>query len=322
MYIRRPYLERALADTVVGSMHALLFGESGNGKSWLYKTVLQAKEIPYVVVNCTSIVALGSFPAAVLSVAVKPGTAIKVSYEETKKAGLKAVVAEGSLEHKAKFDLQTSDPLYRALGALSKRFDKQRGVIVLENLEAVFGTPRLMEEVANAIILLEDEEFAIHNIRFLFVGTPSGVLHYFEQSPHRESVSNRLRELPKVGSFEKSLTGSIVKKGFREFLQIEMSDSDLVYLQDRVFFVTMGVAQRIHELCEMIALRARDLGWRYNSSILETAEDDWLKMGFRDAYVTVESHLNSRRTEVSRRNQVIFAIGRCDSHQFDKAKIS
>ncbi len=120
-----------------------------------------------------------------------------------------------------------------------------------------------------------------------------------------------------MDSFNRELTGAIVAKGFKELLDISISDDDLTKLKERVFFVTMGVAQRIHELCETLALRVRDNGWRFSEAALQQAEKDWLRIGFRDSYVTVEGHLNNRRTQVSRKNQVIFAIGRCEAHQFD-----
>ena len=321
MYAARPTLEKALSGSMQGSMHALLFGESGNGKSWLYKTVFKASNTPYVVVNCASVVGIKSLSGALLSAVVKPGTSVQVSFSEKKSAGVNAVVADGKVEYSADYEIHTPEPLLRAFTILSKRYAQRRCVVVLENLEAIFSSPTHMEELANAIILLDDEQYSSHNIRFLIVGTPTGVLQYYENSPNLESISNRIRELPKVGSMTKEETSSIVTKGFRTYLKVEISDIDLSALCDRVYFVTMGVAQRIHELCETLAVRLGDSGWRYEGSLVESAEKDWLMMGFRDSYVTVESNLNSRRTEVARRNQVIYAIGRCETHQFDSTKI-
>lgn len=107
-------------------MHALLHGESGNGKSWLYKTALRRMGVPYVVVNCASIVNLNSVAAAILSAVVKPGTPLKISFTETKGAGVKALVAEGNLEISSNFDLHTSEPMLRAFTILSKRHTQRR----------------------------------------------------------------------------------------------------------------------------------------------------------------------------------------------------
>lgn len=54
MYIQRDEIEKALYRSVLGSMHTFLFGESGNGKSWMYKKVLSEKKINFVVANCAS----------------------------------------------------------------------------------------------------------------------------------------------------------------------------------------------------------------------------------------------------------------------------
>ncbi len=51
MYVDRSDLERRLAELVSGSKHIVVHGESGNGKSWLYKKVFEENKVPYVVVN-------------------------------------------------------------------------------------------------------------------------------------------------------------------------------------------------------------------------------------------------------------------------------
>lgn len=37
MYIARPDLEKALKNALRSSLHVIIHGESGTGKSWLYK---------------------------------------------------------------------------------------------------------------------------------------------------------------------------------------------------------------------------------------------------------------------------------------------
>ena len=321
MYETRPELEKALRNALEGSVHPMLFGESGNGKSWLYKTVFEDVRVPYVVVNCASIAGIKSLSGALLSAVVKPGTSVSVSFSEEKSAGVKAVVAEGGLKHTENYEVAKPEPILRAFSMLSKEHGQKRSVIVLDNLEAIFDLPELVSEIANAIILLDDERYAEHNIRFLLVGTPSCVLRFFSRSPNLHSVSNRVRELPKVGSLGEESTNALVTRGFQEFLKVKISDLELKKLCRYVYFVTMGVAQRVHELCQEIALQLRDNGWRYEERLLENAEREWISMGLRDSYVTIESNMNSRRSRVARRDQVIYAIGQVEGHQFDSSEI-
>ncbi len=54
MYINRGDLEKELYRKTRGTQHIIIHGESGCGKSWLYKKVLAEKKIHYEVVNLAS----------------------------------------------------------------------------------------------------------------------------------------------------------------------------------------------------------------------------------------------------------------------------
>lgn len=181
MYVDRPELERALLNSIQASKHSLLFGESGNGKSWLYKRVLDRHSIPYVTANCANAARNRSLTAEICSAALPPGTTTKVSYTESKGAEVTAVFAKGDLKHEAQYDVRGVDPLLLAFRELSYKAKGKESVIVFDNLESIFDSPSLMEELANIIILLDDNVYGSLKVKFLIVGTPIGVLEYFEK---------------------------------------------------------------------------------------------------------------------------------------------
>lgn len=92
MYVERPELEKELLRSIKGSMNTFISGESGNGKSWLYKKVLESKKINYVIANCANASRLGSLTDAIFKAVVPAGVASKTTYSENKKAGVSAVV--------------------------------------------------------------------------------------------------------------------------------------------------------------------------------------------------------------------------------------
>jgi hypothetical protein len=51
MYVQRPDLELALRRALAGTKNIVLSGESGNGKTWLYKRVFSANDVHYETVN-------------------------------------------------------------------------------------------------------------------------------------------------------------------------------------------------------------------------------------------------------------------------------
>jgi len=321
-YVPRLDLERALLRSVQGSMHSLLFGESGNGKSWMYKKVLDQNQIIYRVANCANASRMKSITSEIVGALVKTGAAQRTGYTENKEASIKAVVAEGKLVHQDQYQLQLLEPLEQALSAFRQYIGDGPAVVVLDNLESIFGNTERMDELADIIILLDDQRYAKYKLKFLIVGVPNGVLEYFAKTKNLESVSNRLEELPKVGGLSAAMVSTLVMRGFNELLRFNLSPESVEEIGRHIHHVTMGVAQRVQEYCEKLAYRIDDNRKLFTSGLLKNADSDWLLLGMRHGYTVVESHLNSKRTTIARRNQVIFSIGKIKRHQIDSGNVT
>ena len=321
MYVPRLKLETALLDSIQGSMHTLVFGESGNGKSWLYKKVLEQNNIAYAIANCGSASRKKSLTDEIRSVLVAEGTAQKTGYTETKDAAISAGFASAKVEHEGQFEIQQPDPLLHALEKFSSKRPGRLWVLVLDNLESIFSRSDLMDELADIIILLDDSRFAKLKVKILIVGTPTGVLDYFSRTKNLEAVSNRIEEIPKVDSLSEAMVRTLVSRGFNDQLRFGLNNAELDAVAARVHHVTLGVAQRIHEYCAKLAKLISDNREKFDAELLKKADRDWLVVGLRQSYAVVESHLNSKRTAVGRRNQVIYCIGHLHLHQFDSNDI-
>lgn len=321
IYVPRHDLEQRLLRSINGSMHSLLFGESGNGKSWLYKKVLEQEGIHYRTANCANASRLKSLTQEIVNALTPIGSAQKTGYTENKEATIKAVVAEGRLTHQNQYSIQREEPLVEAFSVFRNGVDSSTAVLVLDNLESIFSQTDLMNELADILILLDDERYAKYNIKFLIVGVPNGVLEYFAKTKNLESVANRLEELPKVGGFNKAMISTILERGFNNLLNYGISQKDLVHTAEHIHYVTMGVAQRVQEYCEKLAYKIQDNKNNFEERLIPATDREWLMVGLRKAYTVIEPHLNSRNTAVARRNQVIFCMGVVDTHQFDSMKI-
>jgi len=124
MYVKRPELEIELLRSIKGSMHTILFGESGNGKSWLYKHLFEQENIKYVVANCGNASRLGSLTEEIFKTCIPDEYRSKTSIEETKEASIKAVVADGKLSTKNKYDINKDEPLLSAFKYLASQNSK------------------------------------------------------------------------------------------------------------------------------------------------------------------------------------------------------
>jgi hypothetical protein len=317
MYVKRPELEEDLLDSIKGSMHTMLFGESGNGKSWLYKHVLGNEKINFVIANCGNASRLGSLTAEIHKACLPSNYLSKTSVEDTKSAGVK-VFAEAKLTSKNKYDLAKDEPLLEAFKYLAS--SNRKNVVVIENLEAIAGNQGLMDELSNMILLLDDDRYAECKVKLLIVGTPNGVLEFFGKSKNLPSVTNRINEINKVAGLTDGQVEELVGQGFNK-LKIQIKADELVFLNKFVMHMTLGIAQRVQELCSCIATQVKKDGWLYSRSVLLKAADKWLNKGLRSSYVVIESHLNSIETTVGRRNQVIFAIGQMNRSPFSSAEV-
>lgn len=321
-YVPRLDLERMLLRSVEGSMHSLLFGESGNGKSWLYKKVLDQNLIQYRVANCANASRLKSLTQEIVSALVPSGTAQRVGFSENKEATVKAFIAEGKFVNQNQYKLQLDDPLAVAFSNFRGSIGTQAAVIVLDNLESIFNNSDLMNELADILILLDDDRYSKYNIKFIIVGVPNGVLEYFAKTKNLESVSNRIEELQKVSGMTLAMVATLLRTGFNELLKYNINPTEIDEIAQHIHFVTMGVAQRVQEYCEKLAYQIEDNRNYYTSELLKKTDRDWLVLGMRQGYTVVESHLNSKRTTISRRNQIIYCIGKIKNHQLDSSKIT
>ncbi|WP_336916186.1 AAA family ATPase [Vibrio cholerae] len=319
MYVDRPLHEKALARALKRNSHTLIFGDSGNGKSWLYKKVLTENSIPYVVANCANASRLKSVTQEICNCLIEPGTVTKLGFSEEKAAEVNAYFAKGALKHSGNYDLSQEEPLLKSFKLFSA-INSDKKILVLDNLESIFGSKELMDELADIIILLDDERYSACNINLLIVGIPNGVLQYFSETKNLESVANRIQEIEKVASLDCRQVMQIVRKGFDQ-LSIKITGQNLMDLAEHVWNVTLGIAQRIHEYCECLAYEIEDNDWKYDKALLNKADISWLKQGLRQSYHVIESHLNSRETSVARRNQVIFCLAKTTRHQFDSNDI-
>jgi hypothetical protein len=320
MYIEREVLEKELIRSIKGSMHSFLFGESGNGKSWLYKKVFSEKKIDYVVANCARASMKKSIVDEIYSVCVQNGSSQKVSYSETKKAGVN-VVATAELAHQGNYEIKQEDKLIGSFIALNEGCNSKPVVIVFDNVETIFKNEELMSELSDIIILLDDSRYSQYNVKFLIVGVPNQVLEYFSSAKNPASVGNRIQEISRVAGLLPGQVVTFSEKGFLKHLNVNIGDTQLKRLARHVYDITLGVPQRMHEYCEGLSYIIEDNKWEYQANLLEHADFNWLRKGLRENYSVIEAYLNSDETTNGRRNQVIYALGKIAHHQVNTITI-
>jgi hypothetical protein len=319
IYVDRVELEKELRRALEGSLHTIIFGESGSGKSWLYKKVLADMKAQTATANCANALRFSSLTEEIRSVVASENPKRLAEVAEEMGASVKAVLAEGGLKSTRKYEFAESDPLLDCFSVLREKANTNLALLIIDNLELIFTSELLMQELASIITLLDDSRYAAYNVKLLIVGVPSGVKEYLSRM--HASVANRISEVSEVSSLSRDEVAKLVEKGFVALLKVEIDPDILNAWQEHVFRVTMGFAQHVQEYCEQLGYLVEDSGWKANPDHLKLADAAWLKKGLSQASGTIAAWMNERETKVGRRNQVLYVLGRIDKRIFHVAEI-
>ncbi len=316
IYVDRPELEKELRRAIEGSKHSVVFGESGSGKSWLYKRVLRDLDAHVVVANSASAQRLGSLVTVIRLAAGMADERRLTGMSEELDARAKMVVAEGGLKSKREYELEQDDPLLDAFMRIRSEANARPAVLVVDNLEIILSAEALMTELGALVTVLDDARFSKYEVRLLLVGVPSVLKQYFLKTTNTLSIANRLTEVSEVSNLSRGQVDRLIQKGFADLLSVNISASDLAQWQEHIYRVTMGYAQAVQEYCEVLGYIVEDAGWQGRADQLRLADTNWLKVGLSSASVSVAARMNERETKAGRRNQVLFALGRIPERSF------
>jgi hypothetical protein len=236
------------------------------------------------------------------------------SQGEEMSAKVNIAVADGGLKSTNQFEIYRGDPLRQCLGSVRNAAGSKLGVLVIDNLEFMFQSKELMDELASVIAVLDDSRYSVFNIKLLLVGVPSEIKDYFLQN--HSSVANRLNEISEVEGLTNQQVGKLVEKGFQDLLKVRFDDRILDSWKSHFPRATMGFAQHVQEYCEQLGYLAEDNHWIALAEMLSQADSRWLKGGLGNASGTIASIMNERETKIGRRNQVLFVLGRLEKNQF------
>lgn len=316
VYVDRPDLEKELRRAIEGSQHPVVYGESGSGKSWLYKKVLGEMGAHVVTANSFTAQRLGSLTREI-RIACGLGEQLTLSgMTESMNAEANAVVAKGGLASSRTYSVGEQDPLVGAFERLRSAAGSRAAILVIDNLEIIVGSEPLMSELSSIVTLLDDQRFNKYRVKLLLVGVPSVLREYFLKTSATHSVANRLTEVSEVSRLSPEQVNQLVSKGFRGLLKVDISDVDLDMWVYHINHVTLGYAQSVQEYSEQLGYLVEDAGWQGSLEQLREADARWLKQGLAVVSGHVAARMNERETKAGRRNQVLYALGRVGSSAF------
>lgn len=312
MYVARPTHEDALKKALRGNLHIIIHGKSGTGKSWLYKKVFKDSDVFFEVANLANASRLGSIAAELKNIVDRQGEGAKKGYEIGGSVGGGPNYLKGKGSFVACYETGQMEPFEALLNFLRRKATSKGVVLVFDNLEAAFKE-NLLKELADLIILCDDERYSKYKVKILIVGVPGDIKEYYYKTPHYKTVANRLVELPEVARMELEECKMLIKKGLTERLRYSVSDVEKIV--QHVSWITDRIPQMVHDYClELAYLCEKEK--TISMVDISKAELIWLSKSHYLTYTVIESNMNQRETKVGRRNQTLFALSLCDEEEF------
>lgn len=315
-YAERPALEKRLKRALEGHKYIIIHGESGNGKSWLYKKVFQEVGMPYHVLNLAKMHTDGSLNAIISSKAGELGIEFSSTLKKEFDVGLRPAGIGGGYRDTIEYKSIPLAPLELLSQEMSRQSSGRMSVLVLENFEQIVDDDKFVKEVASLVISADDEFVAQNNIKIMIVGVPTNIRDLISRTSSANTISNRVVEIPEVARLELAEARSIMSQGFETHLKLTcLIDKNALYRD--ISHKTDRIAQHVQELCLKIALNAIDNKDTITDTVVSDSEREWIEETLSADLAVVESHMNAQKTTVGRKNQVLFSLGSLEKEDFN-----
>jgi len=321
MYVRRPLLEERLIDAFDSNKYIVVHGESGNGKTWLYKRVFAENEIHYEVVNLSSVASAGSIEGALLQKLGSVGYQLTTKSETTSSAGLSPMGMGFDWQNKSLSESIGRSPFHLLLEFTRDQARGYRAALVLDNFESIVGDNEALKQLAGLIISADDEAVAQYGVQVVIVGVPGNLKETISKLTNSAPVANRLTEIPEVARMSDDEAKDLIHRGLVDELDLKISTEISETLYSEICWMTDRIAQHIHELCLIISNNARRNGDVVDENVLDRAVKTWMADSLSADMATIEAAMNARETKVGRKNQCLFALGQCRIEDFKPSDI-
>lgn len=324
MYISRPRLEQSLRNALRMSKHVVIHGESGSGKSWLYKKVLKEDRAFFEVVNLGLARSSGTIASVINLVLARYAKTYKAGYTESKEAGINVVAAAGKLQHTDEYKIRDADIFESCLQVIRGKAGSKNALLVFDNLEHILASPHLVNELAGFLLLLDDSNYAKYGVKILLVGTSNDMRSYISKASNSNTITNRLIEIPEVSRLDVRQASALIYKGLFDLLSYDVLQEERLKEKDLITYLSYysdRIPQYLQEVCLHLALEAENNEGVINFDVFDDARHEWIKSSLISELAVVESNMNSRSTKIGRKNQVIYALGQCKEYDFTCAHI-
>lgn len=327
MYVSRKHLEREFSSAVQRNMNLMLHGESGCGKTWLYKQFFATRGIYYEILNLGAAVRHRSIEAELRLRFDEGRTIVQTGQADEMEAKANIIAFTGGTKTRKDYKVPEKDWYLATLARISEAASGSPAYLVLDNLESAARKPEIVEEIANLILLIDDARYAKFNVKLLLVGVPTSARDFFSNIEDGAPISNRILELPEVSRLDGDECATLVRKGFIRELRYVVPDHTVYQVSSKASWITDGIPQRLHEYCLQLARISFERRFIYVGATNEPADDlaeaqiEWARESLSSDYVTIENCVARAQESRERRLQLLYCIGQLTSREFTLADL-
>nr|WP_321508071.1 AAA family ATPase [uncultured Celeribacter sp.] len=319
MYINRPEHEDALRRAIKTKYNVVVFGDSGCGKSWLYKKVFKDDNVFYDVVDFSGAVTADDVDLKLLEAISDFQDWAEFERTETGDASLGALKTKLGYKDATKWRKIDSSPFLQLLAHIRAAAGRRKSFLVLENLEYVLDQPEVVKRIQLMLLALDDPTAGELGVQLCLVGVPSEIKQILSDGNKFQTISNRVYEVPELNRMEKKEVELLARRGLEQQLDFTIESPTFCY--SKIAFVTYQIPQYVHDVCLHVALRAEDAYNIVNPDVIEDALGDWLKANARQSTEFIRNWVMNDRSKHRTKAKIIYCISRLEKHFFTSEDI-
>lgn len=350
MWVDRQLLEDELKQALRGKLHIVIQGESGSGKTWLWKKVVGDLGAKSCHANFANAVRLKSIGEELKNAVEREEKSEKTGYSEEKKmeGGLWKFFSVG-LKHTWQIVVGRKEPFEACLKALRRKAGRKPAVLVIENLEAIVGASSdHLRDLSNLLLLCDDERYASYDVRLILVGAGVSLRRCLLEMPNSSSVRNRISEISEVGQLPWPSAERLLRNGLVDILGYEVdsgvgpedepddsgdpdpnpnlrpSGAELAWdgIAEHIIWVTDRMPHHLHAYALELSRLAEESNGILSENLLADADQAWVVAGLKDACWVVSEHLGEATAVKDRKNQLLWVLGRVVKRSFTAAEVN
>ncbi|MEO9518482.1 MAG: hypothetical protein ABJH45_21460 [Paracoccaceae bacterium] len=320
MYINRPEHEYSLRTAVRTGYNVVIFGDSGCGKSWLYKKIFRDDNIYFSVIDFRDCKSEDDVDLQILEL-----ISSFEAWEETEKIEKKSAEFKPSRigvgdETETKYKKVENSPYLKLLSYIRKTAGKRTSFLVFENLEYALDRADVVDRIRSMLIGLDDVRAGSYKVRICLVGVPSDVKEILSDGNRHQTISNRVYEIPEVGILDRKSVDLLATRGLEQELDFSFESKTLCL--GKIAFVTYRVPQFLHDVCLHVALRAEDNLNTINPDVVDVAVNDWIKSKAVQSVEFIRSQVMYDKTARQAKSKILFSVSRLERSFFSSDDVS